>query len=83
MTKGVRLQVTKVPKDVQKERALEAKAANAARSRKAQEENDAKTKMKGKNRGTKRHRKRQDNIIEVCGAASCGGQAAFKAEQNN
>ena len=59
------MQVTKVPADVQKERALEAKAANAARRRDAQATNNAKTRMKGKNKATHRHRKRQDNIIEV------------------
>jgi hypothetical protein len=59
------MQVTKVPKDVQRERALEAKVANAARKREAHEKNASKTRMKGKNRATSRHRKRQDNIIEV------------------
>lgn len=59
------MQVTKVPRDVQRERALEAKAANAARKREAHEKNASKTRMKGKNRATNRQRKRQDNIIEV------------------
>ena len=62
-------QVTKVPKDVQKERAQEAKAANAARTKVARDKNEGKTRMKGKNKAGRRHRKRQDNIIEVRCAA--------------
>lgn len=59
------LQVTKVPLEVQKERAEEARRANEATKRGAQRKNNEKTRMKGKNAATKRHRKRQDNIIEV------------------
>ena len=54
-----------MPKDVQRERAQEAKAANAARLKDSTDKNAAKTRMKGKNRATNRHRKRQDNIVEV------------------
>jgi hypothetical protein len=58
-------QVTKVPSDVQKQRSQEAKKANAARFHRERESNTAKTRMKGKNRATLRHRKRQENVIEV------------------
>lgn len=70
------VQVTKVPKEVQRERALEAKESNAVRRKQAQDKNAGKTRMKGKNRATARHRKRQDNIIEVCPSAlHLGAQA--------
>jgi U3 small nucleolar RNA-associated protein 7 len=58
-------QVTKAPKEVQKARAAEAQAANAARRKEDAAKAAGKTRMKGKNRPTARHRKRQDNIIEV------------------
>jgi len=52
------------PLEVQKERAAAAAAANAARTGEQRQENDDKKKMKGKNRPSKRHRKKQGNIIE-------------------
>lgn len=59
------MQVLKLPKEVQKERALQEKAANQARVKQQSDKNNSKTKMKGKNRESKKHRKKQDNIVEV------------------
>ncbi len=49
---------------MQKERAQEAAAANAARTKAAAEAADQRTKMKGKNKPTRRNRKKQQNIID-------------------
>ncbi len=54
----------KEPKQVALERKEEARAANAAARREQQEQNEGKKKMKGKNKPTRRQRKKQLNIIE-------------------
>jgi hypothetical protein len=59
------VQVAKLPAEVQKERAQETIRANQIAKKEQQLLNDGKTRMKGKNVATKRHRKRQNNIIEV------------------
>ena len=56
--------VEKEPAKVQQERQAEMEAANAARIREQREKSEAKTKMKGKNKPTRRQRKKQQNIIE-------------------
>jgi hypothetical protein len=58
------LQVLKEPKDVAQQRRDEEAAANAARSAAAAAKADARTKMKGKNKPTRRQKKKQMNIIE-------------------
>ena len=58
------MQVRKEPKEIQLEKAAEAKAALAARTAARREKNDEKAKMKGKNKPSRRHRKKQSNIIE-------------------
>ena len=56
--------VRAVPKEIQAERRQQAMEAELA-SRKAQrDKNEAKTKMKGKNRTSKRYRKKQLNVID-------------------
>jgi U3 small nucleolar RNA-associated protein 7 len=60
----VSLQIRKEPKEVQKERKEEAAAANRARMRKQREQNESKKKMKGKNRPSRRQKKKQLNIIQ-------------------
>lgn len=60
----VYLQVLKEPKDVAQQRRDEEAAANAARSAAAAAKADARTKMKGKNKPTRRQKKKQMNIIE-------------------
>jgi hypothetical protein len=52
------------PKEVQKEKALAAMEAELALRRKMRAKNDEKTKMKGKNRQSKRHRKKQLNVVD-------------------
>ena len=54
----------KEPRDVQKEKQAQEAEANRLRRKEQEETNDAKTKMKGKNRPSKRHRKKQTNVIE-------------------
>lgn len=54
----------KEPKEVAAERKEEARAANAAARKELQAANDAKKKMKGKNKPSRRQRKKQLNIIE-------------------
>jgi len=56
--------VRQEPKDVQKERQEQQAEANRARRRQQDDKNDAKTRMKGKNRPSKKHRKKQMNVIE-------------------
>lgn len=56
--------VRKEPQEVQRQRQAEAQAANAARLAAQRAESDSKRKMKGKNKPSKRHRKKQNNIIE-------------------
>ncbi|MEW5304015.1 MAG: hypothetical protein WDW36_006654 [Sanguina aurantia] len=56
--------VRKEPVEVQKEKQAEADAANRQVVDEQRQVNDAKVKMKGKNRPSKRHRKKQTNIIE-------------------
>lgn len=75
------MQVLKLPKEVQKERALQEKVANQARVKQQSDKNDSKTKMKGKNRESKKHRKKQDNIIEVraCPLTACMTRAVDAA----
>eukprot|EP00887_Chlorella_sp_A99_P001363 scaffold8.g1363.t1 len=56
--------VVKEPREVQRERAAEAAAADAAARAAARAKNEEKTRMKGKNRPSRRRRKKQENIIE-------------------
>eukprot|EP00798_Chlamydomonas_sp_ICE-L_P015753 gene15753-21876_t len=56
--------VRKEPSQVQEQKRLESLEANEARNKTMAEENAKKTKMKGKNRPSKRHRKKVDNIVE-------------------
>jgi len=56
--------VVKEPAEVQKQRQIEAEIANRARKKGQQDKADKKTKMKGKNKPTRRQRKKQQNIIE-------------------
>lgn len=56
--------VEKEPIAVQKERHAEAEAANAARVKVQREKADEKKRMKGKNKPTRRQKKKQQNIIE-------------------
>lgn len=58
------LQVLKEPKDVAQQRRDEEAAANAARKAAAAAKVDERTRMKGKNRPTRRQKKKQMNIIE-------------------
>lgn len=57
-------QVRKEPKEVQLERQQQIAEANAARRKEQQEKNDSKKRMKGKNKPSKKHKKKQINIIE-------------------
>jgi hypothetical protein len=59
------LQVYKEPKEVAEERRAEAAEANAARRKEQQEKNESKKRMKGKNKPTRRQKKKQLNVIEV------------------
>lgn len=61
---AVLLQVLKEPKDVAQQRRDEEAAANAARRAVAFVKADERTKMKGKNKPTRRQKKKQMNIIE-------------------
>ena len=54
----------KEPKEVQQEKQKLEADANRVRRKQAGDKNDAKTKMKGKNRPSKRHRKKQTNVID-------------------
>ncbi|KAL4534869.1 hypothetical protein Ndes2526A_g05736 [Nannochloris sp. 'desiccata'] len=56
--------IEREPADVQRERQEEADAANAARLSGQRQEADQKTRQKGKNKPTRRQRKKQQNIIE-------------------
>lgn len=56
--------VRKEPAEVVAQRKKEEAAANAARLAAERKEAEAKAKMKGKNRPSRRHRKKQTNIIE-------------------
>lgn len=56
--------VEKEPAEVQKERQAAAEAANLARLREQRAEAEKRTKMKGKNKPTRRQKKKQQNIIE-------------------
>jgi len=56
--------VEREPAEVQRERQAETEAANAARLADQRSEAEKKTKMKGKNKPTRRQRKKQQNIIE-------------------
>ena len=58
------MQVRKEPKEVACERKEEARAANVAVRKGQQEQNEAKKRMKGKNKPTRRQRKKQLNVIE-------------------
>lgn len=58
------VQVRKVPRAVQEERAKLAEEANSARFKKRLQRLGEKTKMKGKNKPSKKHRKKQLTIIE-------------------
>ena len=57
-------QVQKEPKDVAQQRREEEAAANAARKAAAFAKAEARTRMKGKNKPTRRQKKKQMNIIE-------------------
>jgi hypothetical protein len=56
--------VRKEPKDVQQEKRRQEEEANRLRRKQAEDKNDGKARMKGKNRPSKRHRKKQTNVIE-------------------
>ena len=56
--------VEKEPAEVQKERHAEAQAANAVRVSQLRSKGDEKTRVKGKNKPTRRQKKKQQNIIE-------------------
>ena len=71
MCVGCGLQVRKEPKEVALERKEEARAANAAAKKEQQEENEGKKRMKGKNKPTRRQRKKQLNIIEEHKGEGC------------
>lgn len=58
------LQIRKQPKEVQMQRQQQAAEANKLQKKEQQEQNEAKKKMKGKNKPSRRHRKKQENIIE-------------------
>ena len=58
------LQIRKEPKEVQMERQQQAVEANRLQRKEQQEANDAKKRMKGKNKPSKKHKKKQINIIE-------------------
>lgn len=64
-TRGLSLsQVRREPEEAQADRAATESAANTARKREQAARNDAKTKMKGKNKPSRQHRKKKSNIIE-------------------
>ncbi|GAX74039.1 hypothetical protein CEUSTIGMA_g1489.t1 [Chlamydomonas eustigma] len=56
--------VRKEPREVQVEKRRQEEEANRLRRKQAEEKNDSKARMKGKNRPSKRHRKKQTNVIE-------------------
>jgi hypothetical protein len=56
--------VLREPKDVQQQRRAEEAAANAARVAAQRAEAEGKTKMKGRNKPTRRQKRRQMNVIE-------------------
>lgn len=56
--------VRQLPKDVQEEKKRQEEEANRARTKDQEDKNDSKTRMKGKNRPSKKHRKKQINIVE-------------------
>lgn len=58
------LQIRKEPKEVQIQRQQQAAEANKLHKQEQQEQNEGKKKMKGKNKPSRRHRKKQENIIE-------------------
>ena len=64
LTGCVSVQILKEPKEVRQERIQAAKEANATRRKEQEEKNEAKTKMKGKNKPSRRFKKKQSNIIE-------------------
>ena len=57
-------QVRREPKEVQQARRAEAAAANAAANAAQREKNEAKKPAKGKNRPSRRQKKKQLNVIE-------------------
>jgi U3 small nucleolar RNA-associated protein 7 len=57
-------QVAREPTEVQRERKIEEAAANAVRKKAELAKSDEKTKMKGRNKPTRRRRKKEMNIIE-------------------
>ncbi|PSC71469.1 WD40 repeat [Micractinium conductrix] len=61
---GAITRVVREPKEVQKQRQTEAEAANRARMEQQRHKNEEKKPMKGKNKPTRRQRKKQANIIE-------------------
>jgi U3 small nucleolar RNA-associated protein 7 len=52
------------PKAVQQEKAIATMQAELAVREKVRQKNDDKAKMKGKNRQSKRHRKKQLNVVD-------------------
>mmetsp|Transcript_37780 Transcript_37780/g.70924 ORF Transcript_37780/g.70924 Transcript_37780/m.70924 type:complete len:546 (-) Transcript_37780:283-1920(-) len=52
------------PKEVQREKRLEQMEAELAARRQKRDKNEDKTKMKGKNKQSKRHRKKQQNVVD-------------------
>lgn len=61
----LRVQIRKEPREVLEERRAQAKEANTAKLKVQEEKNEAKTKMKGKNKPSRVHKKKQSNIIEA------------------
>ncbi|KAL4457883.1 hypothetical protein ABPG75_012748 [Micractinium tetrahymenae] len=57
-------QVVREPREVQREKQAAAEAANRARLAEQQQKNEEKKRMKGKNKPTRRQRKKQANIVE-------------------
>ena len=69
------MQVRREPKEVQEQKRAAEAEANTARKREQAARNEAKARMKGKNRPTRRHRKKKSNIIEDKKVSSSPGIA--------
>ena len=62
---GAGVQIRKEPQEILEERREQARLASAAKFKAQEDKNDAKTKMKGKNKPSRKHKKKQSNIIEA------------------
>ena len=58
-------QIRKEPEEIADERRAMAKEANALRRKKMEEKNEGKAKMKGKNKPSRIHKKKQSNVVEA------------------